>query len=349
MPAERDGNDDRKRDFALWAVRRLRQRGYLALWAGGCVRDLLMGRTPEDYDVATNATPDQVRRVFGLRRTRQVGASFGVIVVLGPPQVGKLEVATFRTEGPYLDGRHPSHVAFATPEEDARRRDFTINGMFYDPIEEKVLDYVGGQEDLRRRIVRAIGDPEARMREDKLRLLRAVRFTAGLDFQLDPATAAAVRRLCRDIRVVSVERITQELRRMLLDAHRRRAVELCHELGLLFEILPELKPVGPDPTIPADGGPGPSDADLDMRDAEPRSDPWLVTLRMLAELRRPSFTLAFATLVQAFLDGNVVRAVCRRLRFSNDEADTVVWLLRSRPRLAEAPSLSLAELRRLLA
>ncbi len=231
-----------QREFAIEIVRKLRAAGYEALMAGGCVRDLLLGREPQDYDVATTARPEQVRTLFGHRRTLAVGASFGVIVVLPPRgnDAGQVEVATFRTEGPYLDGRRPESVAFCTPEEDAQRRDFTINGMFYDPIETRVLDFVEGEADLAARVIRAIGDPHDRMREDKLRMLRAVRFTATLDFELDEVTAAAVREMADQITVVSAERIAQELRRMLVDAHRRRAVELCDDVGLLAVILPEL-------------------------------------------------------------------------------------------------------------
>src|ERR1700683_268255 len=160
---------DPKREFAVEVVRRLQEAGYRALWAGGCVRDFLMGRVPKDYDVATAARPNTVRELFGQRRTLAVGASFGVIVVLGSKKSGNVEVATFRTEGSYADGRRPDHVVFSTPEEDALRRDFTINGMFYDPIAEKVFDYVDGEKDLAAGIVRAIGNPADRMSEDKLR------------------------------------------------------------------------------------------------------------------------------------------------------------------------------------
>ena len=201
-----------------------------------------MGRVPQDYDVATDGRPEAVRELFGRRRTLAVGASFGVIVVVGSKKSGNIEVATFRTEGPYADGRRPEHVVFSTPEEDAQRRDFTINGMFYDPVAEKVYDYVGGEKDLAAGIVRAIGNPSDRMSEDKLRLLRAVRFAATLEFALEAATADAVRAQAREIRVVSAERITQELRKMLVDLHRRRAMELARQLELLAEIVPELAP-----------------------------------------------------------------------------------------------------------
>ncbi|MCR4411750.1 MAG: CCA tRNA nucleotidyltransferase, partial [Thermoguttaceae bacterium] len=164
------------RQFAEEVVRRLRAAGFLAYWAGGCVRDQLMGLDPKDYDVATSAVPEQVRQVFGRRRTVAVGAAFGVITVVGPPGAGQIEVATFRSDRTYSDGRHPDEVVFSSPEEDAARRDFTINGLFYDPVAQEVIDYVGGRDDLARRLLRAIGDPRQRFAEDKLRLLRAVRF-----------------------------------------------------------------------------------------------------------------------------------------------------------------------------
>src|SRR5580704_16424891 len=180
---------DRQREFAVEIVRKLQEAGFRALWNGGCVLDFLMGRTPKDYDVATDARPETVRDLFGRRRTLAVGANFGVIIVVGTKASGNIEVATFRREGPYLDGRRPEHVDFTGPEEDARRRDFTINGMFYDPINEQVHDYVGGERDLAAGVVRAIGRAADRMAEDKLRMLRAVRFAATLEFQLDSATA----------------------------------------------------------------------------------------------------------------------------------------------------------------
>src|SRR4051795_13693089 len=175
----------RQRAFALEIAQKLRSGGFEALWAGGCVRDELLGLTPKDYDVATSATPDQIRDLFGHRRTLPIGASFGVITVLGPPGAGQIEVATFRTDAQYSDGRHPDSVSFTDAEHDAQRRDFTINGLFYDPVAKQVVDYVGGQDDLKAHIIRAIGVPRLRLREDKLRMLRAVRFAAAFNFTID--------------------------------------------------------------------------------------------------------------------------------------------------------------------
>lgn len=328
-----------KRGFATEIVRTLVSAGHTALWAGGCVRDLLMGREPEDYDVATTAAPEQVRRLFGQRRTLAVGESFGVILVLGPKGSGlQVEVATFRTEGPYADGRRPSHVRFATPQEDARRRDFTINGMFYDPLTEQVLDYVGGEQDLRVGILRAIGDPRARMTEDKLRMLRAVRFAATLDFEIEPGTAAAIQEMAPQILVVSWERIAQELRRMLRHPHRRRAVRLAQQLGLLEPIFPELAPVLADVEHPE----------------------WTHTLETLEALRTDRFETAAAVLLHTLPAGSAaaaskterggtVRGVCRRLRLSNDESEAIAWLVAHRTALEGAEEFPAARLKRLLA
>jgi len=328
---------DNQREFAVEVVRRLQDAGFRALWNGGCVRDFLMGRTPKDYDVATDARPDAVRDLFGRRRTLAVGASFGVIIVLGPKQAGNVEVATFRTEGPYLDGRRPEHVDFATPEEDAQRRDFTINGMFYDPISEQVHDYVGGEQDLAAGIVRAIGRPADRMTEDKLRMLRAVRFAATLDFQLDPATADAVRAMAPEIHVVSAERIAQELKKMLVDPHRRRAMELAHETHLLLEIIPELQPV------------------LEAPDGVA----WEATLRRLRLLQDPKFELAAAALLAGIphvaagprapgKKGAVVHDICKRLRLSNQKCESIEWLLAQLPEVLASTTKSLAQLKRML-
>lgn len=322
------------REFAEQVVRRLTDAGYIALWAGGCVRDLLIGREPKDYDVATNALPEQVRDVFGKRRTLSVGESFGVIVVLGPKSAGQVEVATFRTDGNYLDGRRPETVVFSTPEEDAQRRDFTINGMFYDPLKKLVMDFVGGEHDLARSILRAIGDPHARMEEDKLRMLRAVRFAATFEFALDEATADAVRSMADQIAVVSAERIAQELRRMLVDQHRYRAIELCHDVGLLRRILPELDPVISEST---------------------RWDRLLSSMRLLID---PSFALTFALLLDSIVatEGpasefgpDLAEDIGRRLKLSNQEIDDIAWLLKNRRALSAASTLPLSRLKRVLA
>jgi tRNA nucleotidyltransferase/poly(A) polymerase len=227
------------REFAVQVVRTLVHAGHIAYWAGGCVRDQLLNHTPKDYDVATNATPEQVREIFGHRRTLPIGQAFGVITVLGPETVAAVEVATFRSESSYGDGRHPDEVAFTDAREDAQRRDFTINGLFYDPLTDELHDFVGGKEDLHNGIIRAIGDASERIAEDKLRMLRAVRFSATFGFQLESNCLQTIRRHAAQIHTVSAERITVEMRRMLSHRSRATAVELLMESRLLAEILPE--------------------------------------------------------------------------------------------------------------
>jgi len=225
------------KEFALQVVNRLREAGFIALWAGGCVRDMLLGSTPHDYDVATDATPPQVRKLF--RKTIAVGAQFGVIEVLGDEPNLHVQVATFRSDGEYSDGRHPDSVKYGTPQDDAVRRDFTINGLFFDPVKEEVIDYVDGQADLKQRIVRAIGDPAHRIDEDKLRMLRAIRFVSRLAFDLDANTGQAIERLHQQIKQVSAERITEELKKMLIHKERLKALHYLTQLKLLQTLLPE--------------------------------------------------------------------------------------------------------------
>ncbi|MCA9079033.1 MAG: CCA tRNA nucleotidyltransferase [Planctomycetaceae bacterium] len=324
------------REFSISVIQRLREAGYTALWAGGCVRDLLMGRSPDDFDVATDATPTQVREVFGARRTLAVGESFGVIIVLGPKSAGQVEVATFRSEGEYHDGRRPSAVDFSNAQEDALRRDFTINGMFYDPVAEQVHDYVGGQGDLERRVIRAIGDAHARFGEDKLRLLRAVRFASLLDFNLEAETRAAVSQLASQIVIVSAERITQEFRKMLISPRRAAAMRLCRDVNLLPVILPEVQ-------------------EHTIHFAEER---WEEALEVLEQLGNASFAMALSVLLRHVpcpetwnrKEGpphGTVPDVCQRLKLSNDDRNRILWLVQHAGGLAQAPSLSLAVLKRL--
>jgi poly(A) polymerase len=249
------------REFANSIVSTLRDRGYQAYLVGGCVRDLLLGREPADYDVATDAKPDDVMRIFP--ETYAVGAQFGVVLVpvptseqaresencsseleneefaLGHHHKSCVEVATFRCDVGYSDGRHPDEVRFSRdPREDVQRRDFTINGLLLDPLENKVLDFVGGQEDLKSKIVRAIGDPAVRFGEDKLRMLRAVRFAARFEYAIDAATFKSIQQLAPQIDQVSRERVRDELTRMLTEGHACRAFELLDETGLLRQVLP---------------------------------------------------------------------------------------------------------------
>jgi putative nucleotidyltransferase with HDIG domain len=223
-------------DFAVGLILRLREAGHTAYFAGGCVRDALLGKEPKDYDVATSARPEQVEALFP--RSRGVGAHFGVILVREGGH--DYEIATFRSDGPYRDGRRPEGVTFSGEAEDAQRRDFTINGMFLDPIEEKVVDYVDGQIDLKNKIVRAIGDPIARFREDHLRMLRAVRFATALDFEIESATFAAILQHADDIRKISAERVREEVSRIFVGPGRVRGFDLLVETGLMACIFPEI-------------------------------------------------------------------------------------------------------------
>ncbi|MCX7666600.1 MAG: CCA tRNA nucleotidyltransferase, partial [Gemmataceae bacterium] len=233
-----------EREFATDVVTKLVKAGYVAYFAGGCVRDEILGLQPDDYDVATSARPEQVTALF--RRTVEVGASFGVVEVIGPRddqgQFLKVQVATFRSDGIYLDGRHPEQVVFSSPQEDAARRDFTINGMFLDPLSGTIYDYVGGQQDLARGILRAIGRAEDRFSEDRLRMLRAVRMSARFRFPLEEQTFSAIQKMASGIQAISAERICEELRKMLTHPNRAMALELIQQTHLLPYLFPELDP-----------------------------------------------------------------------------------------------------------
>ena len=314
-----------QREFAEQVVRRLHEAGHTAYWAGGCVRDELIGRTPHDYDVATDAHPQQVRRLFGHRRTLAVGIAFGVVVILGPPGAGQIEVATFRSDCEYLDGRRPEGVAFSSPQEDAKRRDFTVNGLFYDPIESRVIDFVGGQDDLRAGIIRAIGNPIDRFTEDKLRLLRAVRFATTFGFSIEPATREAVGRMASQVTVVSCERIADEMQRMLTLPGRAAAVRLLIDTGLADAVLPELV-----------------SADTETSSNLER------TLDVLGRLDPVTFPLALAALLADRLAPEAIRNVCRRWRLSNDTTDRAEWLAKHRRTLCDAPSMRWSALQKTL-
>jgi len=297
-------------------VARLRGEGHESYWAGGCVRDELLARTPADYDVATAATPDTVRNVFGRRRTLAVGAAFGVITVLGPPGAGQVEVATFRTDADYTDGRRPTSVTFCSAREDAKRRDFTINGLFLDPSSGEVHDFVGGREDLTAGIVRAIGVPAMRFAEDHLRMLRAIRFTAFFGFVMEAETRAAVERMAHLVTTVSPERIAAELRAIVSRQGRREALELLAATGLAREILPEVAPPG---------------VGTDTRWAEAA---WVV-----GALDEPSLPQALATVCAAH-EPRVVTVIASRLRLSNHEAKAAAWLREGIAAIGDEPQLA---------
>lgn len=329
---------DPKRQAATDIVERLRGAGFAAYLVGGCVRDIVMGREPKDYDVATAASPAQVVEMFPDSLT--VGAQFGVVIV--QREEGNVEVATFRSDGRYADGRHPVHVEYAkSAEEDVRRRDFTINGLLYDPLEDKVLDYVGGQADIRGRTVRTIGDPYKRFSEDRLRMLRAVRFAARFKFELDSASAEAIRGLAGEIRLVSAERIRDEILKILTEGQARRGFELLDSTGLLAHVLPEVKAMQGVEQPP---------------EFHPEGDVWIHTLMMLEELRSPAPTLALGVLLHDVgkprtftvrerirfdnhveVGAKMAEKICKRLRLSSHDSERVVALVRHHLRFKDFP------------
>ncbi len=354
------------KDFAISIVQTLRQRGFQAYLVGGCVRDLLLGREPKDYDVATDATPEQVMNIFP--ETYAVGAQFGVVLVPAPEtdvasnvstessaKSGVVEVATFRSDIGYSDGRHPDEVRFSgDPREDVARRDFTINGMLLDPVSGEVLDFVGGRKDLEAGIIRTIGDAEQRFGEDKLRMLRAVRFAARFEYTIEPGTFAAMRKLAEQISVVSRERVRDELTRMLTEGHARRAFLLLDESGLLAPVLPEISAMK--------GVEQP-------REFHPKGDVFVHTLLLLENLPHPcSMTLAWGALLHDVgkpptfrvapdrirFDNHVevgvkmAEEICRRLRFSNDETEQVLALVDNHMRFGHVSRMKESTLKKFL-
>ena len=354
------------KDFATSIVQILRQQGFQAYLVGGCVRDLLLGREPKDYDVATDATPSQVMEIFP--ETYAVGAQFGVVLVPAPDRhlhhdastdqsskSNAVEVATFRSDIGYSDGRHPDEVRFSRqPEEDVARRDFTINGMLLDPLKGEVLDVVGGRKDLEAGIVRAIGDPERRFTEDKLRMLRAVRFAARFEYTIEPATFAAMELLADQIAVVSRERVRDELTRMLTESHGRRAFLLLDESGLLQHVLPQISAMK--------GVQQPAEF-------HPEGDVFVHTLLLLDNLPHPCPpTLAWGALLHDVgkpptfrvapdrirFDNHVevgvkmAAGICERLRFSNDETAQILALVENHMRFGHATRMKESTLKKFL-
>jgi poly(A) polymerase len=336
-------------DKAIAVVQRLRQEGYQAFFAGGCVRDMLLKKMPQDYDITTNAKPEEIQRVFP--KTIPVGAQFGVILVLidGQP----FEVASFRYDGAYLDGRHPSHVRYGSLEEDIRRRDFTINGMVYDPIDDRVIDLVEGRKDLDLGVIRAIGEPRARFEEDRLRMIRAVRFAASLGFEIEPATFAAVRELGATIVQIAWERIGDEVTRILTEGGARRGFELLDQSGLLTVLLPEITALKGTPQSP---------------DYHPEGDVFTHTLLLLSRLESPSETLAYGCLLHDVAKPACFRQEAERITFYGHTEtgaamaeeilkrlkrpravwERVAYLVRNHLRHVQAPQMRLSTLKRFL-
>jgi poly(A) polymerase len=285
------------RDAAKQAVQRLQTAGFTAYWAGGCVRDTLMGRQPKDYDIATNATPDQVAALFP--DSVMVGKSFGV--VRAPLKGIFMEVATFRKDISYSDGRRPDEVSFSDPLADAERRDFTINAMFYDPLTDRILDYVGGRQDLDARVVRFVGEPAARIREDHLRMFRAARFASTLDFSLDPKAANAIRENASLASGISAERTRDELTRLLQEARRAgEALAMLDDLGLLEIVLPEVAALKNQPQPPK---------------FHPEGDVFRHTVLMLNLMESRSLALVWSVLLHDVGKPGTVRSTPERLRF----------------------------------
>lgn len=346
---------------AVEIVRTLRERGHQAYLVGGCVRDLLLGREPADYDVSTDATPDQVMRIFP--ETYAVGAQFGVVLVPaksvgvdGAPEPGEepttehpkvVEVATFRSDGAYSDGRHPDAVRYTTdPSEDVQRRDFTINGLMLDPLDhDRVLDFVEGRRDLQRGLIRTIGEAERRFTEDKLRMLRAIRFAARFQYQIDAQTFDSIRQLAPRVHQVSRERVRDELTKMLTEGRARRAFELLDETGLLHELLPEIEKMKGIEQPPQ---------------FHPEGDVWVHTLLLLSMLEPGvSKTLAWGALLHDVgkpptfrlapdrirFDGHVevgvrmAEEICRRFRMSNDESEQIMSLVENHMRFGDVESM----------
>ena len=336
-------------ELARSIVARLRSAGHQAYLVGGCVRDLLLDRVPKDFDVATDARPDRVTELF--ERSEQVGAHFGVVLVR--ENTAQVEVATFRRDASYSDGRRPDAVRFETdPRQDALRRDFTINALLLDPTTNEVLDFTGGREDLQRRVIRAIGEPEHRFREDHLRLIRAVRFAARLGFAIEPATMAALRHMHGLIATVSPERVRDELARILTEGGARHGFQLLDETGLLGDILPEIaamKGVAQPPEY------------------HPEGDVWTHTLLLLDKLRHPTLTLAMGALLHDVgkpptyrvaerirFDGHaevgvqIAHAILERLRFSHEQAEQIEALIANHMRFKDTGNMRESTMKRFL-
>jgi tRNA nucleotidyltransferase/poly(A) polymerase len=301
---------------ALQVLQHLRDSGHEAYFAGGCVRDLLLGLPAKDYDIATSAPPNIVRSLF--KNTQAVGAAFGVILVRQGKSV--IEVATFRTDLEYQDGRRPTGVKFATAQEDAQRRDFTINGLFFDPIENRVIDFVGGRADLEAKIIRAIGNADERFAEDHLRLLRAVRFASRLGFQIENATAAAIKAHAKELARISPERIGEELRKMLVPTHRDAAFAMLAQLGLLAVLL---RFVPEKPAVFSDAG-----LLSHCNDGQPFSFGLsLAAIVLDARLRALNTADPRPLLIQPEIKRSI-HAMRQALKISNDEADEMLGAMK---------------------
>jgi poly(A) polymerase len=333
-------------------VARLQRAGFAAFWVGGCVRDFLLGREPQDFDIATDAKPEQVEKLF--KKTIPVGRKFGVMAVVEDKH--QFQVATFRAEADYQDGRRPEKIVFANAEADAQRRDFTVNGLFYDPLTKKIHDWVGGEKDLRAKTIRTIGKPEERFGEDHLRLLRAVRFAAQLDFETEPKTFAAVKKLAPKIKLISAERIRDELLKLFLPPHAARGLVLLRESGLLEHILPELAA-----TIDCEQSPDfhPEGTvfehiKLRLEKLPPDSNellPWAVLLHDIAKpltAEKDLKTGAIHFYGHEKIGAEMARAILNRLRFPKKQIDEIVACVLHHMQFKDVKQMRKSTLRRLL-
>jgi poly(A) polymerase len=337
------------KDKAVAIVKRLRENGYESYFAGGCVRDMLLNKAPQDYDITTNARPEEITKMFP--QTIPVGAQFGVLLVLVEGQ--PFEVATFRHDGPYLDGRHPSHVRYGSLQEDIERRDFTINGMVYDPVEDRIIDRVDGRTDLDAKRVRAIGKPRDRFEEDRLRMLRAIRFAANLGFDVEAETLAAMRELAPTIALVSWERIGEEMTRILTEGGAKKGFELLDDTGLLHVVLPEIDAMKGVEQTP---------------DYHPEGDVFTHTMLTLGHLHSPTETLAYGCLFHDVgkpvcmrreegritfyghteKGAEIAEAALKRLKRSRLTWERVAYLVRNHLRHTQAPNMRVSTLKRFL-
>ncbi len=338
------------RQFAISILERLRAHGHIAFLAGGCVRDMVMGIEPADYDIATDARPEEIMALF--EKTIPVGAQFGVVKVL--KDGFQFEVATFRSDSTYSDGRHPDTVAFSNAEGDVQRRDFTINGMLYDPVSDNIIDYVGGKKDIEARRIRTIGDPYKRFEEDRLRMLRAIRFACRFDYQIESETASAVKKYAPKILTVSAERIREELEKIITGSRREAGIKLMDELGLLGEILPEvttMKGVEQPPNF------------------HPEGDVYVHTLLTLSKLEdNPTWTLAMGALLHdvgkpvtftieerirfpyhEYRGEEMAGKICDRLKTSKAEKERIMWLVRRHLCFKDARNMRISTLKKLFA
>jgi poly(A) polymerase len=340
------------RDLAEQIVRKLQSAGFSAFWVGGCVRDVLLGRTPEDYDIVTNALPVEVEKLF--ERTIPVGKQFGVMVVL--EQGHQFQVATFRAESNYKDGRRPSEVSFGDARADALRRDFTINGLFYDPLTHELHDWVGGKLDLDARLIRTIGSPEQRFGEDHLRMLRAIRLAAQLGFEIEQGTFAAIKSNSPKIQAISAERVREELSRLFQPPHAGRGLELLDESGVLGQVLPEIAA-----TVNCEQSPNyhpegtvfkhlvlmlsqmPADADPSL--------PWAILLHDVAKpvtASKDTNTGSIHFYGHEKIGADMAQSILERLKFPRKQTDEIVKAVRCHMQFKDALEMRKSTLRRLL-